>query len=185
LPAVLFAGLCATSFCAQQAPPVMYAESFRQGATHIIEDHFEAKLTSQDSSYRERIKDSRATDRYVFSIEPVVPVGDVKITSWQAKLADLQHKVYDNVLLTSQMPSDNPDDPKDAITKLDPSRFAKVPAQTKRIIKVDSFYVVLQIKDFRFNPPDSPYLESMTVAVDFTNNDPRNRVEGQKDGGQK
>ena len=185
LPAALFAGLGAPSLCAQQAPAVFYAESFRQGATHIIEDDFEAKLTSQDSSYRERIKDSRGTDRYVFSIEPVVPVGDTKITSWQAKLADLQHKLYDNVLLTSVVPSDSPDDPKDAITKLDPSRFAKVPAQTKRIIKVDSFYVVLQIKAFRFNPPDSPYLESMTVAVDFTNNDPRNRVEGQKDEGQK
>ena len=158
----------------------MYAESFRQGATHIIEDHFEAKLTLQDSSYRERIKDSRGVDRYAFSIEPVGPLGDTKITSWQARLIDQQHKVYDNVLLTSQVPSDNPDDPKDAITKLDPSRFAKVPAQTKRIIKVDSFYVVLQMKAFRYNPPDSPYLESMTVAVDFTNSDPRNLGDGQK-----
>jgi len=78
------------------------------------------------------------------------------------------------------VPSDNPDDPKDAITKLDPSRFAKVRAQTKRIIKVDSFYVVLQVKDFRFNPPDSPYLELMTVGVDFTNSDPRTRDDGQK-----
>jgi hypothetical protein len=158
----------------------MYAESFRQGATHIVEDHFEAKLTAHDSSYRERIKNSRSVDRYAFSSEPVGPLGDTKITSWQARLVDLQHKLYDNVLLTSQVPSDNPDDPKDAITKLDPSRFAKVPAQTKRIIKVDSFYVVLQVKDFRFNPPDSPYLESMTVAVEFTNSDPRNRDDGQK-----
>jgi len=179
LPAALFAG-SASSLCAQQAPPVMYAESFRQGATHIIEDHFEAKLTSQDSSYRERIKDSRTVDRYAFSIEPVGPLGDTKITSWQARLIDQQHKVYDNVLLTSQVPSDNPDDPKDAITKLDPSRFAKVAAGTKRIIKVDSFYVVLQVKAFRFNPPDSPYLESMTVAVEFSNSDPRNRDQSQK-----
>lgn len=185
LQAVVFAGWRAPALYAQQAPAVFYAESFRQGATHIVEDHFEAKLTPQDSSYRERIKDSGGVDRYAFSIEPVGPLGDTKITSWQARLVDQQHKVYDNVLLTSQVPSDNPDDPKDAITKLDPSRFAKVRAQTKRIIKVDSFYVVLQVKDFRFNPPDSPYLESMTVAVEFTNSDPRNRPEGQKDEGQK
>jgi hypothetical protein len=89
------------------------------------------------------------------------------------------------VLLTSQVPSDNPDDPKDAITKLDPSRFAKVPAGTRRIIKIDSFYVALQVKAFRFNPPDSPYLESMTVAVEFSNSNPRNRDEDQKDAGQK
>jgi hypothetical protein len=179
LPAALFAGLSAP-LCAQQMPAIFYAESFRQGATHIIEYHFEAKLTAQDSSYRERIKDSRGVDRYAFSIEPVGPLGDTKITSWQAKLVDQQHKLYDNVLLTSVAPSDNPDDPKDAITKLDPSRFAKVPTQTKRIIKVDSFYVALQVKAFRFNPPDSPYLELMTVAVDFTNDDPRNRDQGQK-----
>lgn len=185
LSTALFLGLGAPSLCAQQAPPVLYAESFRQGDTHIIEDHFEAKLTSQDATYRERIKDSRGVDRYAFSIEPVGPLGDTKITSWQAKLVDQQHKVYENVLLTSQVPSDNPDDPKDAITKLDPSRFAKVPSGTKRIIKVDSFYVVLQVKAFRFNPPDSPYLESMAVAVEFTDSDPRNRVEDQKDAGQK
>jgi hypothetical protein len=180
LPSGLFIGLGAPALRAQQPPAVLYAESFRQGATHIVEDHFEAKLTAQDSSYRERIKDSRGVDRYAFSIEPVGPLGDTKITSWQAKLVDQQHKLYDNVLLTSQMPSDNPDDPRDVITKLDPSRFAKVPVQTKRVIKVDSFYAVLQIKAFRFNPPDSPYLESMTVAVDFTNSDPRNPGNGQK-----
>jgi hypothetical protein len=180
LPVASFLGLGATPLCAQQSSSVFYAESFRQGATHIIEDHFEAKLTAQDSSYRERIKDSRGVDRYAFSIEPFLPLGDTKITSWQAKLVDLQHKLYDNVLLISQVPSDNPDDPKDAMTKLDPSRFAKVPAQTKRITRVDGFYVVLQIKAFRFNPPDSPYLESMTVAVDFTNSDPRSPDQGQK-----
>ena len=180
LPAALFAGLGAPPLRAQQSPPVMYAESFRQGVTHIIEDHFEAKLIPQDSTYRERIKDSHGVDRYAFSIEPVGPLGDTKITSWQAKLADLQHRLYDNVLLTSHIPSDNPDDPKDAITKLDPSRFAKVSAETKRIIKVDSFYVVLQVKAFHFTPSDSPYLDSMTVAVEFTNNDPRNRDQGQK-----
>jgi hypothetical protein len=180
LPAGLFVGWGASPSSAQQSPPVMYAESFRQGATHIVEDRFEAKLTPQDSSYRERIKDSRGVDRYAFSIEPVGPLGDTKITSWQAKLVDLQHKLYDNVLLTSQVPSDNPDDPKDAVAKLDPSRFAKVPTETKRIIKVDGFYVVLQVKAFHFTPSDSPYLDSMTVAVEFSNSDPRNRDDSQK-----
>ena len=43
----------------------------------------------------------------------------------------------------------------------------------KRIIKVESFYVVLQIKAYHFTPPDSPYLDSMTVGVEFTNTNPR------------
>ena len=182
LSLTLSVGLSAPSLlhAQQTVPPVMYAESFRQGTTHIIEDHFEAKLTPQDAAYRERIKDTHGTDRYTFSIEPVGPLGDTKIISWQVKLADLQHKIYDNVLLTSLVPSDDPDDPKDAISKLDPSKFAKVPSGAKRIIKVDSFYVVLQVKAFHFTPADTPYLDSMTVAVEFTNTDPRGAEDSQK-----
>lgn len=160
------------------APPVsLYAESFRQGSTHIIEDHFEAKLTPQDSEYRERIKDSHGADRYTFSIIPLGPEGDNKVTSWQVKLGDLHHPMYNNLLLTKQQPSD---DPKDAFSWLNPSKFAQVPAAARRIIKVDSFYVVLQVKAYRFSPPDSPYLDSMTVAVELTNSDPRNADDSRK-----
>jgi hypothetical protein len=57
--------------------------------------------------------------------------------------------------------------------RLDPSKFALVPARATRIIKVDGFYVALRVKDFHFTPPDSPYLDSMSVFVEFTNSDPR------------
>jgi hypothetical protein len=45
----------------------------------------------------------------------------------------------------------------------------------KRIIKVESFYVVLQVKAHHFTPLDSPYLDSVTVAIEFTNTDPRSQ----------
>jgi hypothetical protein len=152
----------------------VYTESFRQGATHVVEESFEAKLTTQDPVYRERIKDSRGADRYAFSIIPRVPEGDTKITSWQVKLADLRHTIYDNVLLASLDLSDDPkNDPKNSLWRLDPSINAAVPAGARRIIKVDSFYVVLQVKAYHFTPLDSPYLDSMTVSVEFRNTDPR------------
>lgn len=164
--------LCLAMRLVAQLPPApMYAESFRQGATHVVEESFEAKLTPQDPVYRERIKDSHGADRYAFSIVPQGPEGDTKITSWQAKLADLHHPIYDNVLLATQEPSS---DPKNALWRLEPSSFARVPVAAKRIIKVDSFYVVLQVKAHHFTPPDSPYLDSMTVGVEFRNSDPRN-----------
>ncbi|HWY20492.1 MAG TPA: hypothetical protein VNX26_04680 [Candidatus Acidoferrum sp.] len=156
---------------AQSTATSVYAESFRQGATRVMEQTFEAKLTPQNSVYRERIKDLQGADRYTFSIVPQGPEGDTKITSWQVKLADLHHPIYDNVLLTSQMPSD---DVKNALWRLEPGNFARVPVGAKRIIKVDSFYVVLQVKAYHFTPPDSPYLDSMTLAVEFRNADPRN-----------
>ena len=167
--------LCVAMRLAAQSPPTtVYTESFRQGATHVLEDGFEAKLTPQDAVYRERIKDSRGADRYAFSIIPRVPEGDTKITSWQVKLADLRHTIYDNVLLASLDLSDDPkNDPKNSLWRLDPSINAAVPAGARRIIKVDSFYVVLQVKAYHFTPLDSPYLDSMTVSVEFRNTDPR------------
>jgi hypothetical protein len=161
-----------------QPPVTIYAESFRQGATRIVEDHFEAKLTPQDATYRERIKDSHGADRYTFSIVPLGPEGDDKVTSWQVKLADLHHPMYDNVLLMTQQSSE---DPKNGLWWLNPSKFAAVPVIARRIIKVDSFYVMLQVKAFRFTPPDSPYLDSMTVAVELTNNDPRSAEDRKED----
>lgn len=173
---VLVLLLIAIHSVGQSAPAPVYTESFRQGSTHIIEQRFEVKLTPQDSTYRERIKDSRGADRYVFSITPQGPEGDSEVTSWQVKLADLHHVIYDNVLRVSQESSDR----KDALWWLDPSKFAQIPVAAKRIIKVENFYVVLQVKAFHFTPPDSPYLDSMTVAVELTNTDPRTAEGTQK-----
>jgi hypothetical protein len=168
---ILCAALCtfAQSF-AQSTPASIYAESFRQGQTRIVENRFEIKLTPQDSTYRERIKDSHGVDRYVFSVIPQGPEGDTEITSWQVKLVDLHHPFYDNVLQSSQQPSS---DPKNVLWWLDPSKFAPIPIASRRIIKVDSFFITLQVKAFHFTPSDSPYVDSMAVAVEFTNTDPR------------
>lgn len=169
-PILLFLAL---PLAAQSTAALVYAESFRQGSTRIVEQSFEAKLTPQDSVYRERIKDSHGDDRYIFSLLPLGP-EDNEITSWQAKLADLHHPIYDNILLTSPQPSDDPKNvANDALWRLEPGNYAPVPARARRIIKVDTFYVVLQVRAFHFTPPDSPYLDSMTVDVAFSNTDPR------------
>jgi hypothetical protein len=167
--------LCATMrLPAQSIPTDVYAESFRHGSTRVLEESFEVKLTPQDALYRERIKDLRGTDRYAFSIIPLGPEGDTKITSWQGRLADLQYPIYDNVLLVSLNPSDDPkNEAKNALCRLWPSTSAAVPVAARRIMKVDNFYVVLQVKAYHFTPPESPYLDSMTVEVEFRNTDPR------------
>jgi hypothetical protein len=155
---------------APSPPTSVYAESFRQGSTRVVDEHFDLKLTPHDPTYRERIKDFYGNDRFALSITPKGPEGDTEITSWLVTLADLQHTMYNNVLLTSQEASS---DPKDALWRLNPTLLGSVPVAAKRIIKVESFYVVLQIKAYHFSPPDSPYLDSMTVGVEFTNTDPR------------
>ena len=171
---VLIVPWAAMPLTAQSTAADVYAESYRQGSTRVIEESFEVKLSPQDSLYRERIKDLRGNDRYAFSIVPLGPEGDSKITSWQGKLSDLLHPIYDNVLLVSPNPSDDPkNETKNALFRLWPSTFAPVPPGARRIMKVDNFYVVLQVKAFHFTPPESPYLDSMTVEVEFRNTDPR------------
>lgn len=175
LPLVL---LLAAPLAAQSAPAPLFAESFRHGSTLILEQSFEVKLTPQEPIYRERIKDSRGTDRFAFSLVPRGPEGDNTITSWEAKLADLRHPIYDNVLMVSPQPPEDPKgDPKEALWRLDPVTSPRIPLGTRRVIKVDSFYVVLQMKSHHTTPLESPYLDSMVVAVEFRNTDPRTKEE--------
>src|SRR5260370_6274860 len=151
------------------APPPLYADSFRHGATRVTEKIFEAQLTPQIPGYREPVKDVRGNDRYVLSLAPLRVEGDIQIVSWEAKLADLQHRTYANVLMASQIPSD---DPVNNAWWLDPGKFARVPVRTERTIKVAGFYVVLKVMAYHFTPSESPYLDSLTVQWNITNNDP-------------
>jgi hypothetical protein len=167
---ILSTALACQLWAQTAAPPLLYVESFRHGATRVTEKTFEAQLSPQNPVYREPIKDVRGNDRYVLSLAPLRVEGDIQIVSWEAKLADLQHRTYANVLMASQIPSD---DPVNNAWWLDPGKFARVPVRSERIIKVDGFYVVLKVMAYHFTPSESPYLDSMTVQVNITNTDPR------------
>jgi hypothetical protein len=162
--------LVAAAWSAQSSSPTVYAQSFRKGSTHITEEKFEAKLTPADATYRERIKDSAGNDRYELTITPQGPLGDNKITSWRVNLRDLHHTIYNNLLVEDQEPSQ---DPKNNLWWLNPNRFGGVPIRAKRIIHVDGFYVVFEVRDLHFTPLDSPYLDSMAVQFELSNSDPR------------
>jgi hypothetical protein len=155
---------------AQKEPAVVYAESFRRGPTHITDASFEVKLNPQNSVFFDRIRDTYGNDRYLLTIVPEIPEGEDHVISWQVRLTDLHHLIYNNVLLESQEPSS---DPGNNLWQLNPSRFGHVPAKAQRIMKVDGFYVSLQVTAYHFTPLESPYLDSMTVQVKFTNADPR------------
>ena len=160
----------ASGLWGQSSDPTIYVESFRKHATRVTEESFEAKLTPDSPTYRELIKDSAGNDRYELTIAPEGPEGDSQITSWRVTLRDLEYKIYPNLLVADQQPSS---DAKNILWWLNPNRFLAVPIRARRIIKVDGFYVVMQVKNLHFTPLDSPYLDSMTVKFAFTNKDPR------------
>ena len=164
-----FSVFLVAALLAQDAPTV-YTESFRKGSTQVTEESFDTKLTPQEPTYRERIKDSHGTDRFELTLTPEGPEGDTRITAWRVKLRDLRHVIYSNVLLADQQPSE---DPKNNLWWLTPNPFAPVPIKAKRIVKVDEFYVVMEVTNLHFTPLESPYLDTMTVHFAFTNHDPR------------
>jgi hypothetical protein len=147
-----------------------YAESFRKGQTRVTEERFQVNLTPDDPNYRERIKDTAGNDRYELTITPEGPEGDNKITSWRVTLKDLRHSIYSNLLVEQQEASA---DAKNNLWWLNPNHFGLVPIRARRVVKVDGFYVAFQVKDLHFTPPDSPYLDSMSVQFAFSNSDPR------------
>jgi hypothetical protein len=163
-------GMIAAPLLGQSSPPTIYAESFRHGPTQVTEDTFDVKLTPQNPSYKERMKDSEGKDRYELTITPQIPGGDDKITSWAVTLRDLRHSIYGNLLMAEQEPSD---EAKNNLGWLNPNQFSSVPVRARRIMKVEAFYVVMQVKDLHFTPLDSPYLDSMAVQFAFANSDPR------------
>jgi len=167
---MVLSGLAIPVSLAQNAPPTIYAESFRQGSTQITEETFDNKFTPDNATYRELIKDVRGNDRYELTITPQVLEGTNDITAWRVVLRDLHHSIYKNILMADQQPST---DAKNNLWWLNPNRFSPVPVRAKRIMKVDGFYVVMQVQDMHFTPLDSPYLDSMAVHFAFTNSDPR------------
>jgi hypothetical protein len=164
------AAMAVVPLLGQSASPTIYAESFRQGSTRITEEAFDTKLTPDNPTYRERIRDSLGNDRYELTITPQALEGASEITSWRVKLRDLHHNIYGNILLANQQPSP---DAKNNLWWLNPNRFSSVSIRANRIMKVDGFYVVIQVKDLHFTPLDSPYLDSMAVHFAFSNTDPR------------
>lgn len=167
---VLALAMLTAPLFAQNARNTIYAQSFRHGETRITEDRFEAMLTPDNPTYREIIKDSHGDDRYELTIAPQGPAGDTKITSWRVMLKDLHHSIYSNILVADQQPSP---DAKNNLSWLNPNPFGPVPVRARRIMKVDGFYVTIQVKNLHFTPLESPYLDSMDVQFAFTNDDPR------------
>jgi hypothetical protein len=173
---LLFTGIVRAQ--TKPAPPTVYAESFRKGATRVKQESFEVKLDLQNPDFRKRIKDTVGHDRYELAIAPQIHEGDTKVTAWRVSLADLRYAFYGNVLLP---PPEQSTEAENNIPILNPSRYAPIPVDARRIIKVDGFYLVLQVKAFHFTPIESQYLDSMTVDVKLSNTDPRQEDQSNKE----
>jgi hypothetical protein len=159
---------------AQPALQVVYVASFRKGSTRIAEQTLVANLNSENPVYRASIKDSRGRDRYQLFLEPQrVQEGDASILSWRVLLVDPQRRYLGNLLVATRPPTPLSDRPEDRAWWLDPNPYAVVPVRAKRIFKVEDFYCVIQVKDYRLPVPERLLLASMQVEMQFTETEPQ------------
>ena len=175
LPVVVIAS---AMLSAQTPPSFVYVESFHKGATRITEQRLEVDLDPKNPTCEIHVKDQSGRDRYSFGCVPQrVGSGDDRITAWQVRLADEQHKIYPNVLLSTPDPTQE----HTQIGWLDPGKFAKIALTTERVVKVDNFYCVFQVTDSHFVVPGQPYLDHLTLEVRFTNTMPHSEVHTKKE----
>ena len=167
--AILLFAAMALPAMADDSKSQVYTESFRKGATRITEQKFDVTLTTQYPTREFKIRDSNGTQRYTLQFVPDVPRGDTKVVGWFVRLEDLQHKIYESVLPTSQ---DVARDTTEAWW-LDGRRFAKIPLNAARVFKVEQFYCVVQVKDSKRLAIGQDHLQQLDLLVEFTNTKPQ------------
>ena len=166
---ILVALLAGATVCvAADSDKVIYSDSFKKGATRITEQTLEVALTPEHPGQEFKVLDSSGKPRYTLRFVPDMPSGDTKIVGWFVRLTDGHHKIYDSILPQS------PDLSQDTqqLWWLDAKPYAKTLLQARRVIKVEQFYCVIQVKDVKRLVPAQHYLNLMNVVVQFTNTKP-------------
>jgi len=153
---------------AADSDKVIYSDSFKKGTTRITEQTLEVALTPEHARQEVKVLDSSGKPRYTLRFVPDIPTGDTKIVGWFVRLTDAHHKIYDSILPKS------PDLSQDTqqLWWLDAKPYAKTLLQARRVIKVEQFYCVIQVKDVKRLVPAQHYLNLMNVVVQFTNTKP-------------
>ena len=155
-----------------QSEDRFYVESWKKGKQQIQAQSFEITLTSKERKFETKIKDASGTERYRLSVllrenENQPPSGFVELV--EKSLFGFQDI---NLLKPSNDPYQDYFTEEDFVSVLDPlvdgwrcqSWAAKcAPYLVKRIIKVKSFYCILQVKNHNQAPV------SMTVTIEFVN----------------
>ena len=155
-------------------PPFAYVESFRKGPTRVTEQSMQVDLDPHNATCDIRVKDQSGKDRYRFGCVPQrAAAGDDRITGWQVQLGrpasqDLSQRASWARRIRARTTVQ--------IGWLDPGKFAKIPLNTERVVKVDNFYCVFQVTDSHFIAPGQPYLDHLTLDIRFTNTMPHSEI---------
>lgn len=144
--------------------------SWSRGTTQISPKLLTVAVKAERPGYRARIKDKEGRDRFRLEVSPErVGEHDKRIVAWHVSLTKTGSQ--DNLLSISKGPQDY-SPTKDYVWWIYPGSNAPVPLYATRIIKVDGFYCVVEVKSVTFSDPENKFLSQMAMTVEFTNDDP-------------
>jgi len=157
-------------------------ESWKKGSTKIQDQTLHIKLSAMKPDFEARIKDSSGNPRYKLSFTPERSGGSGStIVAWHADLMDLRSDKPTNLLLRSTDPEQDFFTAKDRVWWLYPGQGAGVvPFRSKRIVAIEGFVCMIHVKRFQPARTKGGGLESITVDVEFKNEEGATR---RKEGG--
>jgi hypothetical protein len=161
----------------QQGQDVFYVESWKRGARQVQEQKLYITLNKARPEYETLIKDTSGKARYKLLLWPGRINGkDSGIAEWMVELIDLTREREGTLLRPSNDKEQDYFTAKDRIGWLYPLKNPQsisaesdvVPIFAKRVVKVENFYLIIEVKDFHFSP-NKEALNSIAVQVKFTN----------------
>ncbi len=159
-----------------QDPNVFAIESWKRGTRQIQEQTFGIRLDTARPEFEKVINDVSGKPKYKLVLWPGrVSEDDSDIVEWIVELTDITRKDERDLLKPSNDPEQDYFSAKDRVGWLYPMRNARstdasdvVPIFTKRQVRIEGFYLLFEVKDFRFKS-DTKGLSSIAVEFQFIN----------------
>lgn len=162
----------------QSTPYVFYVESWKRGTGRVQEQKLCVRLSAARPEYETSIRDASGEVRYRLSVWPGrASESNSDIIEWSVELIEIAQGNDVNLLTPSNDPQQDYFNAQDRIWWLypvgNPQSIAAetdvVPFLARRVVKVENFYCIIQVKDYRFRQGEIGVFDSITIEVEFTN----------------
>ena len=164
---------------------LFYVESWKKGEQKVQEQKLVIALNQNNLEYEKTINDSAGKPRHILQIRHwPLKTDSYLYESWWVDVCEFRKPnrkpkvATDCKLLGIEGRGVGDNFPKeDYIGWLYPleqpdffrNGVAAYPILAKRVIKVDGFYCVIQVKDYKMSSSNPKAVDSLTVEIEFTN----------------
>lgn len=175
-----------TMFSGHQDASAVYLESWKKGTRQIQEQKLTIVFTSTKPEGEKVIRDAEGTDRYrlVIHHQPFAKYGKGFPEVWFVSLfeesteskakarraeanllqfrrrSEGEHTFYTEDTISSFMPHEDP---------IQIKLKVYYPFLSKRVIKVEGFYCILQVTGYKVSSANPKVLETLTIEAEFRN----------------